>query len=293
MNNEQLRFTVSFFSKFCVYGCLMAIIVLATGYAAPGQSFTFMTFNIRYDNPDDGPDHWKHRKEDMAGFIAEKDPVIFGIQEGLLHQVQYLDQWLSDYQYIGVGREDGMTKGEYCAIFYQTEKVRLLNSDTFWLSETPGEISVGWDAALPRICTYGLFEDVRSGKNFWVFNTHFDHRGVSARTNSASLLTDQIKSINSQQLPVILMGDFNATIEEKPIQIIKSQLKDCQDISSKPLKGPAGTVNGFTEVQSRIIDFIFCSGFSVYSIEHVVARTSEGRHLSDHLPVVVESSLNN
>jgi endonuclease/exonuclease/phosphatase family metal-dependent hydrolase len=163
-----------------------------------------------------------------------------------------------------------------------------LESGTFWLSETPGNVFVGWDAALPRICTYGLFEDLKSAKNFWVFNIHFDHRGVSARTQSATLLIDQINAINSQQYPLILMGDFNATVEEKPIQIIKSQLLDSKDIAKVPVKGPAGTVNGFKSVENRIIDFIFCSGFSVLSVEHVEARTSQDRHLSDHLPVIAE-----
>ena len=271
-------------------GVIIAVLMLwaFNGY---GQSLTLMTYNIRYDNPDDGPDNWEYRKLDMVGFITERDPVIFGIQEGMHHQVQYLHQGLADYQYFGVGRDDGKSKGEYCAVFYRPDQVKLLKSGTFWLSETPDEVSVGWDAALPRICTYGLFEDTGSGKNFWVFNTHFDHRGITARTNSASLLIDRINSINTRQLPVILMGDFNATAEDKPIQVIKSRFSYSQDISGTPLKGPAGTVNEFKmEVQNRIIDFIFCSGFKVASVEHVDARTREGRNLSDHLPVVVELS---
>lgn len=272
---------------------LLLVALTLWSFSGNSQSLTLMTYNIRYDNPDDGPDNWEHRKKDMVDFITDRDPVIFGIQEGMKHQVEYLDQGLPEFSYFGVGRDDGKSAGEFCAIYYQSDQVNLLESGTFWLSETPGNVSVGWDAALPRICTYGLFEDIKSGETFWVFNIHFDHRGVSARTNSATLLTDQIKAINSQQYPVILMGDFNATVEDKPIQIIKSQLKDSKDISKNPVQGPAGTVNGFKEVEYRVIDFIFCSGFSVLSVEHVEARTSQGRHLSDHLPVIAKVELDN
>lgn len=271
-----------------VFNGILALILIATVYTVDCQSFNFMTLNIRYDNPDDGLDNWNYRKDDMIGFISDRNPVIFGIQEGLGHQVEYLDLGLEDYSFFGVGRDDGKNQGEYCAIFYQPGKVRLLKSDTFWLSETPDDISVGWDAALPRICTYGLFQDQRSARKFWVFNTHFDHRGVSARERSASLLVEQIKSINTQPFPVVLMGDFNATVDEKPIETIKSFLMDCLEISEQPLRGPVGTINGFKHTDnSRQIDFIFSSGFKVATIEHVDARTKEGRHLSDHLPVIV------
>ena len=140
-----------------------------------GQAYTAMTFNIRYDNPSDGADNWVHRKQDMLDFILKLKPSVFGIQEGLAHQVGYLDSGLSGYKYFGVGRDDGKEKGEYCAIFYHVDQHELIKSGTFWLSETPHQISVGWDAAMERICTYGMLEDKSNGQKFWVFNTHFDH----------------------------------------------------------------------------------------------------------------------
>ena len=94
---------------------------------------------------------------------------------------------LKDYNYIGEGRNGG-NSGEYSAIYFKSEKISLKEKETFWLSETPGEVSVGWDAALERICTYGLFLDKKSGQDFWVFNTHFDHIGSIAREKSAELI---------------------------------------------------------------------------------------------------------
>ncbi len=270
---------------------LFAIFILTpTVYC---QSYVMMTYNIRYDNPDDGPDNWKHRKKDMVRFINRISPLVLGIQEGMGHQVAYLNEHLKDYDFIGVGRDDGKTEGEYCAIFYQSNQLKLIKSGTFWLSETPSAVSTGWDAALPRICTYGLFEEVDSKERFWVFNTHFDHKGVLARENSAALLVNQIPSINRENLPLVLMGDFNATPLEMPITTINSVYDDCLEKTTSEPKGPTGTVNGFTKVNnSRRIDFIFCSGFSTQSLEHIEAKTSRNRHLSDHLPVVATLSVN-
>jgi endonuclease/exonuclease/phosphatase family metal-dependent hydrolase len=228
----------------------------------------------------------------MASYIKTVDPAFLGIQEGMQHQVEYLDQQLSDYTYIGVGRDDGKSKGEYCAIYYQTNKFNQLESGTFWLSETPDTISIGWDAALPRICTFGLFQDVSTKQRFWVFNTHFDHRGKLARDHSASLITEKIKSINSDKLPVVLMGDFNLTPSEEPIQTIKVYLDDARELSENAPTGPEGTSNDFKEETSdRRIDYIFTKGVIIQTCLHSEAKTKEGRYLSDHLPVIVRIKL--
>ncbi|MEM8889234.1 MAG: endonuclease/exonuclease/phosphatase family protein, partial [Bacteroidota bacterium] len=140
-----------------------------------------MTYNLRYDNPNDGENRWDLRKEFLRDQLKFFEPDVMGIQEGLKHQLDYLDGELSAYSYIGVGRDDGKEKGEYTAIFYKADKLSLIRQSTFWLSESPDEISVGWDAALERICTYALFEEKAGGAKFYVFNTHFDHRGEKAR----------------------------------------------------------------------------------------------------------------
>ena len=155
-------------------------------------------------------------------------PDILGIQEGLHTQVSYLDDHLKAYDYVGVGRDDGKTRGEYAAIFYRPDRLKLLGDDTFWLSETPQRISVGWDASMERICTYAFFMDKQTGISFLVFNTHFDHIGKIARQKSAQLILKKINELNKDGWPVIVMGDFNLNDQSQPIQLLSSQLSDAR-----------------------------------------------------------------
>ena len=267
---------------------LLPLLVILTWSFCQGQghSITAISFNIRYDNPNDGPDNWNMRKADLVSTMLELTPWVLGIQEGLHHQVQYLNQGLKAYKYVGVGRDDGKTNGEYCAIFYDTGQLTPLRSGTFWLSDTPDTISVGWDASMERICSYALFQ-ITGGSRFWVFNTHFDHKGPEARENSARLILAQIEKMNIDFLPVILMGDFNATPEEPPIRLISQQLTDAGNSLQIVQGRPTGTFNGFRgNAEQRRIDFIFVSGMQVESYLHLDARTESNRNLSDHLPVV-------
>jgi endonuclease/exonuclease/phosphatase family metal-dependent hydrolase len=227
----------------------------------------------------------------MVGqILVQYSPSIIGIQEGLLNQVQYIDSSLIDYDYVGVGRDNGIKKGEFCAIYFDTTRYVLLKNSTFWLSETPDTISVGWDAALERICTYGLFKDRITKKEFWVFNTHFDHIGVVAREKSSELILNRIDKINRQSLPVILMGDFNSIPNSPPIKEIKTELSDALKISMEKLQGPRGTFNGFNEnlpIEKRI-DYIFTNDLKVLSYTHINDRLNNNRHISDHLPVMIK-----
>ena len=259
-----------------------------------GQTARMITYNIRYANPNDGDNIWENRKGKLAGLINYYEPSFLGIQEGLLHQVEYLDSCLSEYEYIGVGRDDGKQKGEYCAIFYDTRTYEVIIDSTFWLSETPGIPSNGWDANLNRVCTYGLFENLNTKERIWVMNTHFDHRGKMARENSASLISKRVVQINKDNLPLVLMGDFNATVEQKPIQILKAKLSDAREISEKPFYGPPGTSNGFRQDEIvRRIDYLFTRNVKVLSYSHIDDRRDNNLHISDHLPVlmVIESSV--
>lgn len=248
-----------------------------------------MTYNIRYDSKNDSLDYWNDRKADVVQMVQRYKPSFMGIQEGRPHQVTYLDDKLKSYAYIGVGRDDGQQKGEYSAIFYDTTKFKVLESNTFWLSKTPEKVSVGWDAAMERICTYGLFENIETKKQLWVFNTHFDHIGVKARKKSAGLILKKIRQINTTKLPVVLMGDFNLEPTEKPILLIKKAMDDAMEITQTPMKGPKGTFNGFdiTTIPERRIDYIFLKGLQVASFAHLDDRRENGRYISDHLPVLI------
>ena len=273
------------------YQCILSVLILLTITSSIyPQPHTIVSYNIRYDNNWDIENSWEIRRSNIIQMLIKYSPSIIGIQEGLLTQVQYIDSSLINYDYLGVGRDDGKEKGEFCAIYFDTTRYVLLKNSTFWLSETPDTISVGWDAALERICTYGLFKDRITKKEFWVFNTHFDHMGSIAREKSSGLILKRIKKINRQSLPVILMGDFNSIPNSPPVKEIITELSDALQISKEKLHGPRGTFNGFNEdlpIEKRI-DYIFTKKLKVLSYRHINDRLENNRHISDHLPVMIK-----
>jgi len=273
------------------YQCILSVFILFTiSSSIYSQPHTIISYNIRYDNNWDVENSWKIRRKKISQILIQYYPSIVGIQEGLLNQVQYIDSSLINYDYVGVGRDDGKEKGEFCAIYFDTTRYVLLKNSTFWLSETPDTISVGWDAALERICTYGLFRDRKTEEEFWVFNTHFDHMGAMAREQSSGLILKRINKINRRSLPVILMGDFNSIPDSPPVNKIKTELSDALHVSLEKLQGPRGTFNGFNAdlpIEKRI-DYIFTRNFKVLSYIHINDRLNNNRHISDHLPVMIK-----
>jgi|TARA_B100000287_G_scaffold86612_1_gene79215 endonuclease/exonuclease/phosphatase family metal-dependent hydrolase len=249
-----------------------------------------ITYNIKYDDNSNGENSWNVRKEALLELITAFSPDILGTQEGLMHQVEFLDSKMNDHKYVGVGRDDADRKGEYCAIFFNKKKYKLLKNSTFWLSENPNKVSIGWDAALERICTYALLETIEGGNKIWVFNTHFDHVGNTAREESARLLLEKIKMLNIQEEPVLVMGDFNALEKSKVIDILREGLNDTMRDTDIEHKGPVGTFNNFLNNQEIIkrIDYIFSKGFQTISHQHVDKKLDNGNHISDHLPVFVK-----
>lgn len=275
--------------------CICLFIIIFTGLSF-GQNVKLMTYNIRYDNPKDGKNAWPNRKEILLNQILFYEPDIFGTQEGLEHQINFLDKNLISFQYVGVGRSDVKENGsgEFSAIFYNAKKYVNLRSGTFWLSETPNKPSRGWDANLNRICTYILLKENETGLKFWVFNTHFDHRGILARKNSAELILQKIQTINDKNLPLFLIGDFNLLPEEAPIQLLAKQLNDSKLISKNPPFGPVGTSNGFDVCKTleRRIDYIFSSKKNITIKKYgALANVNDIKFPSDHLPVYVEAEI--
>ena len=254
---------------------------------------TVMTFNIRYDTPQDGENQWANRKEKVAKTILNSGAQVIGIQEALHHQCLELHSFLPGFSWVGVGRDDGKQKGEFSPIFYQKKFWKLLDWGTFWLSPTPEKPSKGWDAALPRILTWGKFKHKRSKKKIFVFNTHFDHRGQKARLESTNVIRKKIQQIAGNEL-YILTGDFNFTPDKAPyknlihsengISIVDSKLE-----STLPPKGPEGTYSGFQVVEKNPqnrIDYIFIHPQLESSQYEVITTSYEGHYPSDHLPVV-------
>ena len=267
-------------------------IALACTLQAQDSTLQVMTFNIRYDNPADGENNWHLRKADMVASINMWQPAVLGIQEGLFHQVQFLDSALTQYAYVGVGRDDGKQAGEYSAIFYDTSKVTLIQDTTFWLSMTPEKPSTGWDAALPRICTAAQFFTVGQQETFWVFNTHFDHVGALAREWSTRIIVYYASELNPEfNYQMIIMGDFNSTPEDKPYQMMTESkvFEDTRLISYYDPTGPEITFNGFAmleALESPRIDYIFVYHFKTIAQSHILAIREGGlAWLSDHFPV--------
>lgn len=254
------------------------------------QHIRVMTFNIRLSVDSDQENSWNNREKDVFSLINYYHPEVMGVQEALPQQMEDLQSGLKDYGHIGVGRDDGKNQGEFSAIFYDKNKLEVLKSGTFWLSETPEIPSKGWDAALNRICTYALLKPKNGGKEFWYFNTHFDHIGNVARVHSASLILEKIKELNLQNVPVVLTGDFNLTDDSKPIKIISKSLTDTYYHSEKPHYGPKGTYQGFdvnTPAKDRI-DYIFVKGFVPVSNRTINDRRENLLYPSDHFPVLAE-----
>ena len=273
-----------------ILSCI-TVFFMSLGFA---QEVTLMTYNIRLDVDSDGENAWSQRKEFLVSQLQFYSPAIFGIQEGLPHQVTFINENLPFYDVIGEGR-DGGNKGEYSAIFYNKNNYLLLKQDTFWLSEIPNVISKGWDAAFPRVCTYGLFQHIKEGTKFWVFNTHLDHIGQVARLESVKLILLKIKELNAEELPMFFMGDLNVEPDNEVVNMLKSDFEDCQEISENQLIGPEGTFNNFKyhEVPAERIDYIFISKpISIKVKKYGVLNNSHNlKFPSDHFPVYVQLKL--
>jgi endonuclease/exonuclease/phosphatase family metal-dependent hydrolase len=274
---------------------LFIIISVLTIATINAQTTKVMSYNIRFDNPNDGENSWVNRKELLCSQLAFYEPDVFGIQEALPNQVQDISNALPNYTFVGIAR-DGNGKGESSNIFFKKDKFKLLEQNTFWLSETPEIISKGWDAALNRICTYALLKENKTKQIFWIFNTHLDHQGEIARTKGIELILYKIKMLNTQNYPVIFMGDFNSEPTEERIINLKKLMIDSQEISEENPFGPTGTFNGFkhNEAVTKRIDYIFLSkesNFKVYKYA-VLSDSKDLKYPSDHLPVYVEIRFN-
>ncbi|MBE6232498.1 MAG: endonuclease/exonuclease/phosphatase family protein [Bacteroidales bacterium] len=249
--------------KFLTIFLLFAVLPISAESLYVGE------FNIRYDNGKDTEqgDGWEVRCPVVCDILKVESFDIFGSQEVLHNQLEDILAALPEYGYVGVGRNDGKTEGEYAAIFYKMDRIKCLSSGHFWLSETPEIVgSKGWDAKYPRICTWGQFKDRRTGKKFWMFNLHMDHRGVEARKQSAMLVMERIKTMCGNQ-PYILLGDFNVDQFNPiyPMMMDSGLFVDCHDAAAVRF-APTGSMNYFKpdfKTDSRIDHVLVSDDFDV------------------------------
>ncbi|MCM5530108.1 endonuclease/exonuclease/phosphatase family protein [Parasegetibacter sp. NRK P23] len=276
--------------------CFTVLCLLSTWCFS--QELHVMTFNIRLNTASDSANAWPFRKDMAASQILFHKAHTIGVQEALHNQMMDLKERLPQYKYTGGGRDDGKTKGEYSAIFYDTTRLQMLATETFWLSQTPTVPgSKGWDAAITRIVTWARFRDKKTNKVFYHFNTHFDHKGQEARKESAKLLLRKVKEL-AGNYPTIITGDFNATPSDEPIRVLLEaepdlRFTDAKSISATPHYGPTGTFTGFgpKETSNDPIDYIFIRN-NLKVLQHAtLSQTWGGRFSSDHFPVFATVSL--
>lgn len=274
---------------------LLVAILMVCAVVVSAQDLYVGTYNIRYKNKDDSikGNVWTKRCQVMCDQINFESPDVLGMQEVLVGQLHDFQRLLDNYSSIGVGRDDGKEAGEYAAIFYKNDRVKLLDSGNFWLNETPDVPKLGWDAACIRICTWGKFKDLRTKKKFYFFNLHMDHVGVVARREAAKLVVSRIKEM-AQDAPVVLTGDFNVDQTDEIYGIFTHSgiLKDSYE-NARIRFAENGTFNSFkveTKTDSRI-DHVFVS--PSFKVEAYGLRTDSywakgRRNLSDHYPVFVK-----
>ena len=274
-------------------GCLFGMNLFA-------QDLTVGSYNIRYQNSNDSINGnvWSRRCKSICDQINWERPDVFGTQEGLNNQINDLASNLKDYQWIGVGRDDGKKAGEYSAIFYRNNRVELLEQGNFWLNETPDRPVRGWDAACVRICTWGHFRDRQTKKEFYFLNLHMDHVGIKARSESAKLVMNRItKMTNGGKKLAVLTGDFNVSQTNELYSLFTQSgvLKDCYTTAAQRF-AENGTYNGFDYhfYTTERIDHIFvtpATTVDAYAVltngywEKDMNNRMSRRTLSDHNPI--------
>ncbi|MFD0939498.1 endonuclease/exonuclease/phosphatase family protein [Pedobacter boryungensis] len=264
---------------------LICVSITSITNAQKNQPINIISYNIRLNVASDGINAWPNRKDNVKALVKFYDADILCVQEALPEQ---FDDLLAktDFDVVGVGRDDGKRKGEFSAVYFNKNRFVKKDGGTFWLSLTPDVPSKGWDAALNRVCSWVKLYDKSNKREFIVFNTHYDHIGVQARIESAKLIKRKIQEI-APKLPVVFTGDLNVTPETEAIATIKSFLTDAKEISIEPPYGPSGTFNGFkwdSPLKDKI-DYIFVNKTFKVQKFAVLSDSKDQRYYSDHLPV--------
>ena len=263
---------------------LMAAVAFVSSCSGKYSTLKVVSYNIRMGVADDGDNSWDLRKEASVAMIEEQQPDIFGLQEAFDFQRKYLEENCPQYGAIGVGRDDGVLDGEQMSIFYNKEKFNLKDWGTYWLSETPDEVSFGWDAACRRTATWCLLESKDGRRHFYYVNTHLDHVGADARRNSLALIVERIAKMNREGWPMVLTGDFNVQPDDSCLQSLEGKMLSAR-VTAKTTDDK-GSYNAWGK-ESKPIDYIYYSGFAKALSFETLDRQYAGKpFISDHYPVV-------
>lgn len=252
-----------------------------------------MSYNIRLSSgtiKTDSIYHWEHRKEASINLMREEQPTVFGLQEACPDQMDYLVENLPEYGYIGVGRDDGKRKGEFMSIFYKKDEVELIDGGTFWLSETPDQVTKGWDAQCFRTCTWTILKKKDTGKKFVYLNTHLDHMGKVAREESIKLIVAKAEELTGGKLPVFVTADFNSRTSEPIFKPMQEVMLDAR--VQAPVTDDRGTLNCWgTTPPGVVIDHIFYRGAEAQKFEVLRDKNYGAPYVSDHYPVMLTAIL--
>lgn len=267
---------------------LVVLVLFAAVGSSAAEKLRIMSFNVRYPSKDDGPNVWEQRRDILAAAIRAKDPDLIGAQELFRRQGDYIVEKLPQYEWFGRSRR-GNEQDEHMGVFYKKDKLRLISSGDFWLSETPDVPgSMSWNVSLPRMVTWGLFELTGSGARFYLYNTHFAHRSQDeeARRRSAEVILTRARELPSD-LPIVLTGDFNAPAGQEVYKILSQHFEDAWQVAAQKI-GPEATFHGFrgTVTGSRIDWILYKAPWKVTEAETFLYN-EDGRYPSDHYPVFV------
>lgn len=277
--------------------CLFLIVVSAVGITSCSnekvEQLSIMTFNIRLDVESDSLNNWKYRKNNVSQMLNYYEPDLMGFQEVCDNQMQDLKNSLPNYGAIGVGRDDGKSKGEYCPIFYNKRQYTLIQSGNFSLSENPTKIGIkGWDASYNRIATWGLFQNNKSQERFLYYNTHLDNDGVIARREGAKLILKDIRG-KGLRIPTFITGDFNCEPNDEPLKIFKEAGFSNSYCDSRIKYGPDYSFHDFDRLplNERVqLDYILTSEDFIIQKSRTIQDKKGIWNLSDHYPVLVNLS---
>ena len=244
-----------------------------------------MSYNIRMGTAKDGTNSWEYRYPATAMMIQDQKPDVFGVQEAFDFQIRFIEDNFTDYDCVGVGRDNGKSEGEHMSIFWNKKTVKMIKWGTFWLSETPEKPSKGWDAACKRTATWALMKDKNTGKMFYFVNTHLDHRGSEARRQGLNLIVSRIDEINQKGYPMVLTGDFNMKPDDAALTGLEQKMQSARKIA--PKTDNHATLNLWGKGKAdMVIDYIYVTGFSACPEYHTITeKYGAWKYVSDHYPI--------